>query len=146
MTCERGLDRADQWQEDTRLESWLFRIMQTVWINEIRSRKVRDRYHESEQRRQSDTTARPAEQTAEAKLMLDRVEEEIFRLTENERVLLLLICVEGYSYKEAAEVVRVPIGTVMSRLSRARLNLMSRLDTTERSSSNNVKLMSTWRS
>ena len=54
MTCERALDRSEQWQEDTRLESWLFRIMQTVWLNELRSRKVRDRYQGDEQTRLSD--------------------------------------------------------------------------------------------
>jgi RNA polymerase sigma-70 factor (ECF subfamily) len=145
MTCERALDRSEQWQEDTRLESWLFRIMQTVWLNELRSRKVRDRYQGDEQTRIADGAPPTADGAVEAKMLLDRVENEIFQLPEHERVLLLLICVEGYSYKEAAEMLRVPIGTVMSRLSRARLNLMSRLDASDRSATDNIRMMSTWR-
>jgi RNA polymerase sigma-70 factor (ECF subfamily) len=144
-TCERALDRSDQWQEDTRLESWLFRVMQTVWLNEIRSRKVRDRYHGEEQDRLSETVHAAAEGAAESKLMLARVESEMFQLPENERVLLLLICVEGYTYREAAEVARVPIGTVMSRLARARLNLMTRLEADGPGSTSNIRLISTWR-
>jgi RNA polymerase sigma-70 factor (ECF subfamily) len=145
MTCERALDRSDQWQEDTRLESWLFRVMHTVWLNEIRSRKVRDRYRGQEQDRLSDRVQLAADGAAESKVLLDRVESEIFQLPESERILLLLCCVEGYSYKEAADVARVPIGTVMSRLARARLNLMSRLETSDRTSTDNVRMMSQWR-
>jgi RNA polymerase sigma-70 factor, ECF subfamily len=145
MTCERALDRSDQWQQDTRLESWLFRVMQSVWLNEIRSRKVRDRYQGDEQTLPPDGPYPSADGAVEAKLLLDRVENEIFQLPEHERVLLLLICVEGYSYKEAAEMLRVPIGTVMSRLSRARLNLMNRLDASDRTTTDNIRMMSTWR-
>jgi RNA polymerase sigma-70 factor (ECF subfamily) len=139
------LDRSDQWQEDSRLESWLFRVMQTVWLNEIRSRKVRDRYHDQEQNRLSDAAQPAGDAAAESKLMLARVENEIFQLPENERVLLLLVCVEGYTYKEAAEVTRIPIGTVMSRLARARLNLMSRLEADGPASTSNIRMISTWR-
>jgi RNA polymerase sigma-70 factor (ECF subfamily) len=145
MTCERALDRADQWQEDTRLESWLFRVMQTVWLNEIRSRKVRDRYHDTEQDSAANEQNRAADGAAEAKVMLSRVEHEIFQLPEKERILLMLVCVEGYSYKEAAEVIRVPIGTVMSRLARARLHLANRLEASEKIAKNNVRMLATWR-
>lgn len=144
MTCERALARADQWQQDTRLESWLFRVMQNTWLNELRFRNVRTRHHAEERERLSDGSEAGEDGNAEAKVMLRRVEAEIFQLPENERVLMLLVCVEGYSYKEASDMLRIPIGTVMSRLSRARLHLMERLDASENSTSN-VRMMSQWR-
>jgi RNA polymerase sigma-70 factor (ECF subfamily) len=145
MTCELALDRSDQWHPDTRLETWLFQLMQAVWLNEMRSKKVRDRYQDDEQTKPQDDAHPPtADGALEAKMLLDRVENEIFRLPEHERVLLLLICVEGYSYKEAAEMLRVPIGTVMSRLSRARVSLTNRLEAGD-PATDNVRMMSTWR-
>jgi RNA polymerase sigma-70 factor (ECF subfamily) len=142
MTCERALERAGQWQEETRLESWLFRIMQTIWLDEVRARKVRDRYQDSEQSKLSDGSELMTPGTSEAKLMLQRVENEIFKLPESERILLILICVEGYSHREAAEVVRIPIGTVMSRLARARLNLADRLGDADRAATGNLRVVS----
>ena len=59
----------------------------------------------------------------EARLTLKSVAEAIDGLAEEQREVLLLVCVEELSYKEAAEVLDVPIGTVMSRLARARKNL-----------------------
>ena len=63
------------------------------------------------------------ERETEARLTLKSVAEAIDRLSEEQREVLLLVCVEELSYKEAAEVLGVPIGTVMSRLARARRNL-----------------------
>src|SRR5262249_56491687 len=63
----------------------------------------------------------------EAQLLLVRAEQEIFRLPEELRIVLMLVCVEQLSYREAAEAASIPIGTVMSRLARARLLLAQRL-------------------
>jgi RNA polymerase sigma-70 factor (ECF subfamily) len=60
-------------------------------------------------------------------LTLDSVRREIARLPEDQRVVLLLVCGEGLTYKEAAETLNIPIGTVMSRLSRARMSLTTLL-------------------
>lgn len=129
MTCERALSRSAQWQTDTRLDSWMFRIMQTIWLNEIRARRVRARHEPELESRHA--TLVDGEQQAETRALLRRVHEEIARLPEEHRVVLLLVCVEGLSYREVGEVTSAPIGTVMSRLARARLALMRRLEEKE---------------
>jgi RNA polymerase sigma-70 factor (ECF subfamily) len=121
--CERALTRLDQWRPDSRLDSWMFRILQTIWLNELRGRKVRARHLDSEQVHQAETNG----ENAEKRLLLIRVEDEVHNLPDNLRVVLLLVCVEGLSYREAAEVLSIPIGTIMSRLARARTMIMERL-------------------
>jgi len=138
--CERALSRIDQWNPATRLDSWMFRIIQTVWFNELRSRKVRNGYAEKEQHAQD--TADDGEQAAEARVLLRRVEQEIRRLPEEQRIVLLLVCVEGMTYREAADSVEIPIGTVMSRLARARLSLMERLGDAPVGQYDNVRKLS----
>jgi RNA polymerase sigma-70 factor (ECF subfamily) len=63
----------------------------------------------------------------EARLALDEVRRAVDRLPADQRTALLLVTVDGLSYKEAAEIVRVPIGTIMSRLARARIALQLQL-------------------
>jgi RNA polymerase sigma-70 factor (ECF subfamily) len=64
----------------------------------------------------------------EARLALDEVRRAVDRLPPDQRTALLLVTVDGLSYKEAAEVVQVPVGTIMSRLARARLTLQAQLE------------------
>lgn len=125
-TCERALSRAAQWQPATRLECWLYRIMQTIWIDEVRARAVRARHVASVPRDELSNSVDGERQT-QAKILLERVRREMLHLSETDRVLLQLVCVDGLSYREAAEILGVPIGTVMSRLSRARMHLAARL-------------------
>ena len=144
-SCERALNRVSQWDPDTRLDSWMFRIMQTVWFNEKRAQEVRNRYSQRESQEQ--TVAGNAEEQAEARLLLRHVEQEISALPAEQRALLVLVCVEGLTYKEAAEVLSIPIGTVMSRLASARLKLMKRLEADDGASRDNiVPLVSKWSS
>ena len=124
--CERAFSRLDQWDPDTRLDSWMFRMIQTIWFNELRARKVREKHADRAQADQA--KAQHAE--PEAQLLLVRAEQEIFRLPDELRIILMLVCVEQLSYREAAEAASIPIGTVMSRLARARLLLMRRLGIT----------------
>lgn len=123
--CERALARSHQFQEGTRFDSWMFRIMQTIWIDQIRSRKVRREEPEIEEDRIG--TDEPVRR-AEARLSLEEVRRAVSRLPEEQRSALMLVTVEGLSYKEAAEVSNVPIGTIMSRLARARASLHSQLE------------------
>lgn len=125
-TCERALSRMWQWTPETRLDSWMFRIMQTIWFNELRSRKVRQRHALDEAREEN--VARDGERAAEMRILLKRVEQEIYGLPEEQRIVLMLVCVEGLTYAEAAEAASIPVGTVMSRLARARLTIMQRLE------------------
>src|SRR6516164_3649927 len=123
--CERALARQHQFQEGTRFDSWMFRIVQTIWIDQVRSRDVRKEDSDiAEDRLGSDEPVR----RIEARLALDEVRRALDRVPPDQRAALLLVTVEGLSYKEAAEVVQVPVGTIMSRLSRGRIALQLQLD------------------
>jgi RNA polymerase sigma-70 factor (ECF subfamily) len=123
--CERALARQHQFQEGTRFDSWMFRIVQTIWIDQVRARDVRKENGDiAEDRLGSDEPVR----RVEARLALDEVRRAVDRLPSDQRAALLLVTVEGLSYKEAAEVVQVPVGTIMSRLARARIALQAQLE------------------
>ena len=128
--CERALTRSHQWAAGTRLDSWLYRIIHSIWIDQLRARKVRA--HLPLDAAEAQTSA-IAENPAEAHLTLDAVRRAIAWLPEDQRAVLLLVCADGFTYKEAAAALDIPIGTVMSRLARARLALMTRLGSPARS-------------
>jgi RNA polymerase sigma-70 factor, ECF subfamily len=122
--CERALAREHQFQEGTRFDSWMFRIVQTVWIDQLRAREVRKEDGDvAEDRLGSDMPVR----RIEARLALGEVRLAVERLPPEQRAVLLLVTVEGLSYKEAASVADVPVGTIMSRLARARIALHQQL-------------------
>lgn len=118
--CERALTRRHQWQAGTRLDSWMFKIMQNLWIDQMRSKPVVAQADSEELEHVPD---RDWNRGMEAKLSLEQVTRAMAALPDAMRAVLTLVCIEGLSYKEAAEVLDVPIGTVMSRLARARLEL-----------------------
>jgi RNA polymerase sigma-70 factor, ECF subfamily len=124
--CERALSRSHQFQEGTRFDSWMFRIVQTIWIDEIRARNVRKL--ESEDAAMHIGTDAPV-RLAEARLALGEVSAALAGILPEQRTALLLVTVEGLSYGEAARIADVPVGTIMSRLARARVALLKRLDT-----------------
>jgi RNA polymerase sigma-70 factor, ECF subfamily len=123
--CERALTRAHQFQEGTRFDSWMFRIVQTIWIDQLRAREVRKEDADiAEERLGTDAPVR----RIEARLALSEVRRAIEYLPPDQRTTLMLVTVEGLSYKEAAEVAGVPVGTIMSRLARARMALQQQLE------------------
>jgi RNA polymerase sigma-70 factor (ECF subfamily) len=123
--CERALTRAHQFQEGTRFDSWMFRIVQTIWIDQIRARDVRREGGEDEGMTiGTDESVR----RAEARLALGEVRAALRQIPVDQRSALLLVTVDGLSYKEAAEIANVPVGTIMSRLARARVALQAKLD------------------
>jgi RNA polymerase sigma-70 factor (ECF subfamily) len=123
--CERALSRRHQFQEGTRFDSWMFRIVQTLWIDQLRSRDVRKEEPEVEgDRLGSDEPVR----RVEARLALEEVRRAAARLPPEQRAALMLVTVDGFSYKEAAEIAQVPVGTIMSRLARARVALLALLE------------------
>jgi RNA polymerase sigma-70 factor (ECF subfamily) len=119
--CEKALRSLDQWTPGTRLDSWMFRIVQNQWIDTKRRERPQSTIDEPavEAQLEGDDGLR----TTEARLTLARVRQEIARLPEEQRTVLVLICVEDLSYREAAEILDLPMGTVMSRLARARRSL-----------------------
>jgi RNA polymerase sigma-70 factor, ECF subfamily len=122
--CERALSRAHQFREGTRFDSWMFRIVQTVWIDQLRARDIRR--EEAEEEGVHVGTDEPGRR-AEARLALEEVRAALGQLPPEQRAALLLVTVDGLSYKEAAAVAEVPVGTIMSRLARARVALLAKL-------------------
>ena len=112
---ERALGRSAQWEPGTRLDSWLFRIMKNAWIDEVRSRIRRDRIFAPEA-----DGEHVGDDFAEAHQQRIAIQKAISMLTDDHRIVIGLVLVDGLPYKEAAEVLEVPIGTLTSRLARAR--------------------------
>ncbi len=115
--CARALDRMDQFTPGTRLDSWMFSIMHSIWKNRLRANAVRAGTGSVDT---ADLVDERSAQAAEARTELTLLDRLILALPEDQRVALMLVSVEGRSYQEAADHLGVPIGTVMSRLSRAR--------------------------
>lgn len=127
-SCEKAIARADQFEPGSRLDSWVFRIMHTTHIDGLRSRARREASMSADfDIEQVGFDARVHEQT-EARSDLTKIRSEIERLPDEQRVVLALVCVDGLAYQQAADILGVPIGTVMSRLSRARRKLAQALD------------------
>jgi RNA polymerase sigma-70 factor (ECF subfamily) len=122
IAVERALLRQDQWRSDARLDSWLFKILRNAWIDEVRSRGRRAKVFMPEE---------DGEHVGEASMEreIDRwtAETALTRLPEDQRLAVSLVLIEGLSYKDAAEVLEVPIGTLTSRLARGREALQSML-------------------
>lgn len=123
--CEKALRNQEQFREGTRMDSWMYRIIQTQWLDEGRRRRVRGTAVDPDDVALGD--GGKAASLPEARMMLARAEAAMAELPEPQRIVLSLIAIEGLSYREAAETLDVPIGTVMSRLSRAREALLPRL-------------------
>jgi RNA polymerase sigma-70 factor (ECF subfamily) len=119
-TCVRALERAHQFESGTRLDHWLFSILRSTWLNEIRARRVRT--GEGLVDAEANLVFDGARQV-EAHVLAHQVLREVAALPEALRETLFLVYVEGLSYREAATLLGVPIGTIMSRLARARTML-----------------------
>lgn len=120
--CQAALERAlgarDQWQPGTRLDSWMYRIMRNLWIDEGRSRQRAMRTFAPEEAGQNIGYA--GDQDVEAHMALSDVDRAMQALPGEQREAIALVLVEGLSYKEAAEILGIPMGTLTSRLVRGR--------------------------
>ena len=123
LTVERAL--RSHWEPGTRLDAWLYRIMRNLWIDEGRSRSRKLK------------VVRPLEDGEDpgfdprsgqdASIDLGRVMSAMAKLPDEQREVVALILVEGFGYREAAELLDLPIGTVSSRLVRGRTALLTLL-------------------
>lgn len=125
-TCVRALERREQVQAGTSLLSWMFRVMHTVWLNELRSRQIRSRSSLEWSDEMVETIADPSASNPETVSLHREIIAAVNALPDAQRVVMLLVAVEGFSYRDAAEVLDLPIGTVMSRLARARMTVGER--------------------
>lgn len=123
IALERALSRASQWKaEQGGLAPWLFGIVRNAWVDETRSRRRRGLLFVGE-----DAAATVGHATVEAYATGLSVAAAMQRLPHEQRVVVALVLVEGLSYREAADALEVPVGTVTSRLARARLALQEML-------------------
>lgn len=120
--CERAFRAPERFTPGTRLDSWMFRIMQNIWIDQRRARG-RAGPTTSEPETLAGLVGEDGRRVTEANLTLERVWAAMDALSEDQRAVLVAVCVEGLSYAEASDVLGVPAGTVMSRLFRARRSL-----------------------
>jgi len=123
IALERALLKLEQWRRDARLDSWMFKIVRNVWIDELRARGRRDKIFLS-----AEAGENVGEATMEREAELMSVQSAMGRLPEDQRVAVSLVLVEGLPYKEAAEVLDIPIGTLTSRLARGRESLQAMLE------------------
>jgi RNA polymerase sigma factor (sigma-70 family) len=119
-TVERVLDKGVP--EGVALTPWAFTVCRNLWVDEYRSRKVR-------QRATTDPTlsARSqydGERSIHLEMELAQVNQAMAQLPQEQLLVLVMVAVQGLSYKAVAESLEIPIGTVMSRLARARERLL----------------------
>ncbi|HEX2801615.1 MAG TPA: RNA polymerase sigma factor [Phenylobacterium sp.] len=125
LTVERALSRRDQWVPGSRLDSWMFRIMKNAWIDESRARSRRAAVLLPEEA--GDKVGDQGASAMEMHLAAGEVERAMRRLPDDQRLAVGLVLVDGLSYKEAAEALEVPAGTLASRLVRGRMALLAEL-------------------
>ena len=119
-TCLRAIERSHQFTPGTRLDRWLFSILHSIWLNEIRAA----RYRRGEGLVDAETAlVFDGIKEIETNILAGQVLTRVQNLPEAQRETLFLVYVEGLTYREAAAVLDVPIGTVMSRLAGARERL-----------------------
>jgi RNA polymerase sigma-70 factor, ECF subfamily len=117
-TLERALTRLDQWEQGTRLDSWLYRIAQNLWIDQCRAARLRGSFAGTDAAMQ--LMGDDGRELNERQLMIRDAVRALAALPEDQQAVVALVSIEGLSYEEAAKVLGIPIGTVMSRLARAR--------------------------
>jgi RNA polymerase sigma-70 factor (ECF subfamily) len=124
-TIERALRSKAQWTSGTRLDSWTYRIMRNLWIDSARSRSRKEKFEAPPE--EADTVGADPGEAMNASIDLRRVMAALQRLPEDQREVVALILVEGFGYRETAELLDLPIGTVSSRLVRGRTALLGML-------------------
>jgi len=122
LAVERALTRRKQWRPESSLTNWMLAIVRNAWIDETRARKRRDTVMAPE-----DAAAEVGDTGTDRDIELWSIQSALERLPEEQRLAVALVLVEGLSYREAALVMEVPIGTLTSRLARGRIALQSML-------------------
>ncbi len=127
MALERALKRAEQFQPGTRMDSWMYRILKNIWIDEIRARSRRAETFAPEEAGLGIGADDP---DFEKRIRAMSVEQAMDTLPDDQRIAVSLVLVESLSYKEAAAVLDIPMGTLTSRLARGRQALEQQLSGT----------------
>lgn len=125
ITAERAFKARANYDPDTRLDAWLFRILRNAWID--MTRKQTTRGTEIDVVDNPEAISVDGTAVVESKMALNEAEQALETLPQDQRAVLILVCVEGLSYAEAAQALEVPKGTIMSRLARGRTALATQL-------------------
>jgi RNA polymerase sigma-70 factor (ECF subfamily) len=125
IAIERALSRSDQLRAGAPLAGWMFGILRNAWIDEARGRTRRKRIFLPEE-----LGAQVADPSSGQAQLLP-VQQALQRLPDEQREVIGLVLIEGLSYREAAQIIEVPIGTVTSRLARGREALQAMLGDNE---------------
>lgn len=125
ITVEKAILGRAGFDPATRLDAWLFRILRNAWIDMTRRHRTRGTEIDVDDVPEAATV--DGRRLTEARLMLDAAARALESLPVEQREVLILVCYEELSYAEAAQVLGIPVGTVMSRLSRGRIALAEKL-------------------
>lgn len=122
---EKALKARHQWAPGTRMDSWMYRIMRNAWIDTAR---MRNRAAETFAPEEAGANVADSGAAAiEAHVEAGEVEAAMALLPDEQREAVALVLIEGLAYREAAEVLEIPMGTLTSRLVRGRQALIARL-------------------
>ena len=126
VALERALKARGQWQPGTRLDAWTMRIMRNCWIDEVRSRTRRAQTFASEEA--GERVGTDGHRDIERRAEMRDVDRAMNALPPEQREVIALVLVDGLAYREAADLLEIPIGTLTSRLTRGRQALALRLE------------------
>ena len=124
-TCLKALEKSDNFQLGTNLDRWLFTIAKNMWLNERRAQAIRQSGSLSTNENVDILASRHT--NPDVSIVHSDVLKSILQLPETQRIVVALVYIEGYSYKDASKILDIPIGTIMSRLSTARHKLSRQL-------------------
>ena len=116
-TCLRAIEKADGYSAEGRLQGWLMTICRSIWLNELRAARIRKTGALDPAEALQIADLRPG---VETNIFAAEVFSQVMALPEAQRATVELVYVQEFTYREAAEILDVPIGTVMSRLAAAR--------------------------
>lgn len=122
LALERALTHVEQWQPGSQLDRWLYRIVKNAWIDELRSRRRGEQLFYDQ-----DGVEQVVDPGGDASDGLS-VQQALARLPPEQRLAVSLVLIEGLPYKDAAQIIGVPMGTLTSRLARGREALQSLLE------------------
>jgi RNA polymerase sigma-70 factor (ECF subfamily) len=125
QAVERAIRARDQWTPGTRLDSWVYRIARNLWIDETRARSRRSRVERPPE--EGELAGHDPRAANDAAIDLGRAMAALARLPDEQREVVALILIDGMGYRETAELLGLPIGTVSSRLVRGRTALLASL-------------------
>lgn len=122
LTAERAIRNRASFDPDTKLQAWLLRILRNAWIDMTRRDKTRGTQTPIDDL--PSLAGDDGSRVAEGRLMLQQTQQAMGHISADQRDVLVLVCIQEVTYQEAADILEIPIGTVMSRLARARKALV----------------------